>query len=46
MLILLCLASFVAGLVDSIAGGGGLILMPALLLSGLPPQSALGTNKL
>ena len=46
MLTLLCLASFAAGLVDSIAGGGGLILMPALLLSGLPPQSALGTNKL
>lgn len=31
---------------DSIAGGGGLISLPALLLFGLPPQTALGTNKL
>jgi len=36
----------VAGLVDSIAGGGGLITIPALLGVGLPPQVALGTNKL
>ena len=38
-------ASFAAGFVDSIAGGGGLLLVPALLLAGLPPQSALGTTK-
>lgn len=38
-------AGFVAGFIDSIAGGGGLITIPALLLSGLPPQLALGTNK-
>ena len=38
-------AAFVAGFIDSIAGGGGLITIPALLLSGLPPQLALGTNK-
>ncbi len=37
--------SFLAGFVDSIAGGGGLILLPALLLAGIPPQNALGTNK-
>lgn len=37
--------SFVAGFLDSIAGGGGLLLLPALLVSGLPPQTALGTNK-
>ncbi len=37
--------SFVAGFLDSIAGGGGLLLLPALLFSGLPPQMALGTNK-
>lgn len=36
---------FVAGFIDSIAGGGGLLSMPALLLAGLSPQSALGTNK-
>ncbi|PAF43917.1 hypothetical protein BKH45_00295 [Helicobacter sp. 11S03491-1] len=36
---------FVAGFIDSIAGGGGLISMPSLLLAGIPPQYALGTNK-
>lgn len=35
-----------SGFVDSIAGGGGLILMPAILGAGLPPHLALGTNKL
>jgi uncharacterized membrane protein YfcA len=45
-LILLFLAAFIAGLIDSIAGGGGLITLPALLSAGLPPQVALGTNKL
>ena len=38
-------ASFFAGLVDSIAGGGGLITLPALLLAGIPPVSAFGTTK-
>ena len=42
----LCVMSFLAGFIDSIAGGGGLILLPALLVAGLPPQLALGTNKL
>lgn len=41
----LFVVAFVAGFVDSIAGGGGLLLMPALLFAGLPPQTALGTNK-
>jgi uncharacterized membrane protein YfcA len=36
----------VAGFVDSIAGGGGLIVIPALLSAGVPPLFALGTNKL
>ena len=35
-----------AGFVDSIAGGGGLITMPALLSCGIPPLQALGTSKL
>ena len=35
-----------AGFVDSIAGGGGVITIPVLLSVGLPPQVALGTNKL
>lgn len=36
---------FIAGFVDSIAGGGGLISVPAYLAAGLPPHFALGTNK-
>lgn len=43
---LLLLAAFVAGLIDAIAGGSSLITLPALLLSGMPPVLALGTNKL
>lgn len=43
---LLILAAFVAGFVDAIAGGGGLITMPALLLAGADPVTALATNKL
>lgn len=43
--LLLILAAFIAGLVDSIAGGGGLITVPALLLAGLSPVEALATNK-
>jgi uncharacterized protein len=38
--------ALVAGFVDSIAGGGGLLCVPALLLSGLDPVSVLATNKL
>ncbi len=44
--LLLVAAAFLSGFVDSIAGGGGLITVPALLLAGLPPVTALGTNKL
>jgi uncharacterized membrane protein YfcA len=43
---LLALAGFSAGFVDSIAGGGGIISLPALLAVGVPPHLALGTNKL
>ncbi len=35
----------VAGFVDAIAGGGGLLTLPAILATGLPPHLALGTNK-
>src|SRR5688572_21978331 len=34
-----------AGFVDAVAGGGGLIAIPALLSAGLPPVAALATNK-
>lgn len=45
LIALLALAAFVAGLVDAIAGGGGLVTVPALLAAGLPPHVALATNK-
>jgi len=43
---LLFLAGGMAGFVDSIAGGGGIITLPALLAAGIPPHQALATNKL
>jgi uncharacterized protein len=44
-LALLAGAAFVAGTVDAIAGGGGILTFPALLWAGLPVDIALGTNK-
>jgi len=41
----LALVAFAAGVIDAIAGGGGLLTLPALLAAGLPPHLALGTNK-
>lgn len=35
-----------SGFIDAVAGGGGLLTMPALLFAGVPPHLALGTNKL
>ena len=43
---LICVGVFLAGFMDSIAGGGGLISLPAYLIAGLPAHLALGTNKL
>lgn len=45
LLILSALATL-AGLIDAMAGGGGLLTLPALLWAGLPPLQALATNKL
>jgi uncharacterized membrane protein YfcA len=45
-LALLALTALVAGFVDSIAGGGGLLCLPALMLSVADPVTALATNKL
>ena len=45
-LIIVCPLVFLAGLVDSIAGGGGLISLTSYLIAGLPAHAALGTNKL
>ncbi len=44
--VMLFLTGAGAGFIDSIAGGGGLVALPVLLTLGLPPQIALGTNKL
>lgn len=38
-------AAFLAGYMDAIAGGGGMVTIPALLLAGVDPLTALGTNK-
>ncbi len=46
ILTFLIITSFCAGFIDSIAGGGGFILVPALMLAGLSPTMAVATNKL
>ena len=38
--------AFVAGVIDALAGGGGLLTIPALMAAGVPPVSAIATNKL
>jgi uncharacterized protein len=45
-LLLLVLAGFVAGFVNTIAGGGTLLTLPALIFMGLPPAVANGTNRI
>ena len=46
MFLIICPMLFLAGLVDAIGGGGGLISLPAYLIAGLPPHAAVATNKL
>ena len=46
MFLIVCPLLFLAGFVDSIAGGGGLISLPAYLFAGLPVHAAIATNKL
>ncbi|WP_276354632.1 TSUP family transporter [Cohnella caldifontis] len=46
IMLFLAAAGFAAAFIDSVAGGGGLIAVPALLMTGMPPDAALGTNKL
>ncbi|WP_036798335.1 sulfite exporter TauE/SafE family protein [Photobacterium marinum] len=46
VMIILGLVAFAAGFIDAVAGGGGMLTVPALLSLGLPPHIALGTNKL
>ena len=45
-LVILAAVGFIAGFIDAVAGGGGMLTVPALLSLGLPPHIALGTNKL
>lgn len=44
--LIVCPLVFLGGFVDSIAGGGGFISLPAYMMSGLPVHMAIGTNKL
>ena len=44
--LIVCPFVFLAGCVDAIAGGGGLISLPAYFLAGVPPHMAIATNKL
>ena len=44
--LIVCPLVFLGGFVDSIAGGGGFISLPAYIMSGLPVHMAIGTNKL
>lgn len=46
MFVIVCPLLFIAGFIDAIGGGGGLISLPAYLLAGLPYQMAVGCNKL
>ncbi|WP_104398691.1 TSUP family transporter [Vibrio penaeicida] len=46
VLIWLFCAALIAGIVDAIAGGGGLITVPSMMLAGIPPLVVLGTNRL
>ncbi|MDK9707239.1 MAG: TSUP family transporter [Desulforhopalus sp.] len=45
LILTMFLVALLAGWVDTLAGGGGLLTLPALMLAGLPPVSALATNK-
>lgn len=44
--LLVCPMVFLAGLIDAVAGGGGLISLPAYLIAGLPAHNAIATNKM
>ncbi len=46
IIVLLIICGFLAGLIDSVVGGGGLISIPALLAAGIPVPLLLGSNKL
>lgn len=41
----MCAAFFLTGLVDAVCGGGGLISIPVLMMTGIPPHTVIGTNQ-
>ena len=45
-ILLLGIVALLGGFIDAIAGGGGMLVMPALLSIGMPPHLVVGTNKL
>jgi len=45
-IVIFIITGFIAGYIDSIAGGGGMVQVPVLLLSGIPPVFVLATNKM
>lgn len=46
IILMLTIVAALAGFIDAIAGGGGLLTIPAMLLANIPPVLTLGTNKL
>ena len=46
VIVFLLVAGFIGAFIDSVVGGGGLISLPALMFTGLPPSVVLGTNKI
>lgn len=44
--LIVCPLTFLGGFVDAVAGGGGLISLPAYMIAGLPVHNAIATNKL
>ena len=46
LILILFIVGVVAGIIDTLAGVGGLIALPALMLTGIPPIQALATNKI
>ena len=44
--LIVCPMVFMAGLIDAVAGGGGLISLPAYMIAGVPVHGAIATNKM
>ena len=44
--LIICPLVFIAGFIDAVAGGGGLVSLPAYMITGLPVHSCVATNKM